>query len=350
MGDSILSSLSLPPSGRVRSTSQEMNSLSQSGVGPDSLSPAALTHPANRRQGSGSPIQPMNSQDLPFTPPKGRRVETAQATPIMSKEVESGVGSPHSLYTGVKLRSQASLDRGGERQEGAERKEGRGGACNEQEACFKQRRLEEEQRTGGGGENRAELRKSEHLRQERRSQREDRSGAPPSPPQEEAELSPLVISCLQRQPRVRLERLRLADIAPPALSSPRLPGSGVRSPRRPAPGAAVAASPRRGWCPGTRKRKLSSTVTPEKCLPNSSEKENSADSSLMWGTSPVLSLRTKSGGRDSLRPDCDDDIIIDSEDDEINNVKGRLFVKQYYRTKNNTFVPTLREFWGHSLA
>uniref|UniRef100_A0A0E9WMI9 Uncharacterized protein n=2 Tax=Anguilla anguilla TaxID=7936 RepID=A0A0E9WMI9_ANGAN len=70
----------------------------------------------------------------------------------------------------------------------------------------------------------------------------------------------------------------------------------------------------------------------------------------MWGTSPVLSLRTKSGGRDSLRPDCDDDIIIDSEDDEINNVKGRLFVKQYYRTKNNTFVPTLREFWGHSLA
>ncbi|XP_061109142.1 TERF1-interacting nuclear factor 2 isoform X2 [Conger conger] len=318
-GDSILSSLSLPPSGRVWST----KSIGQSGATPDSVSPASLTHPANGRRGCSSPIRPVigliASQDAPLT--RGRKgAEPARDTPV--REAESGAHA----YT-LRLRSR---DGAGARQEGAGLMDGKGGASDERLKRRKQQEEEEEGKAGmGGGEKWAGLRKSERIRTRCRSE-------------EGAELS-LVMSCLQTQPRVRLERLALP--APP----PRRHDAAVRSPRRPLPGPTEAALPRMGAEPGKRKRKFSSTDTPEKHLPITSEKENCV-SPLMWGASPVLTLRTKSRGKDSPYPDCNDDVIIDSEDEEMKHVKGRLFVKRYHKTKNNTFVPTFREFWGPSLA
>ncbi|XP_029381968.1 TERF1-interacting nuclear factor 2 [Echeneis naucrates] len=40
-----------------------------------------------------------------------------------------------------------------------------------------------------------------------------------------------------------------------------------------------------------------------------------------------------------------EDYVADSEDEATKNFKGRLFMKRYYRTKHGTYVPTLREFW-----
>ncbi|KAM9424637.1 TERF1-interacting nuclear factor 2 [Pholidichthys leucotaenia] len=41
----------------------------------------------------------------------------------------------------------------------------------------------------------------------------------------------------------------------------------------------------------------------------------------------------------------EDEHVADSEDEATKNFKERLFMKRYYKTKHDTFVPTLREFW-----
>ncbi|KAJ8261597.1 hypothetical protein GJAV_G00156120 [Gymnothorax javanicus] len=333
-GDSILSSLSLPPSGRVRqSISQETHSLGQLDAGPDSVSPTSLGQPANHKQRSGSPIQPVfgliTNQDLSLVRSEGRRAGKAQATPLISMEAESVAGSPKPGCAAV------SLDRGGAWQEGAEEIEGKGGA---------KRQKPEDQ--DGGGEGRAGLRRSRRLQEDRQMKTENRRG--PLPMQGGAGLSPEVISSLQIQPQVMLERLSLANMTSLSRPSARLPDSTEWSPQRPVQGATPASSPRRALWPMTQKRKLRSSATPERCPTLSAEKENRSSLALLWGGSPVLSICNQSRGRGSPHPDCDDDIVIDSEDEEIKSVKGRLFVGRYYRTKNNTIVPTLREFWGQS--
>ncbi|KAG7462139.1 hypothetical protein MATL_G00199520 [Megalops atlanticus] len=361
LGDSILSSLSLPPSGRVQNTNQETDSSGQSEGRRDAAIPSSLMHPPNRRRGRTPPITPVigliSSKDLPVMASAGRGRRSAAATPIPSEGAGSGSGGDSPRYTGVRLRSRRDPNTSGE--EGAERLLRRGAA---REAKRRQSRKtqeeeedeeeEEERDTGARGWRRGEER--ERRRTERRSlrgrERED-EGSTDTRRQEGEGLSPLIMSCLQRQPKVLINRLSFTDITLPVMSLPGPPSSGERSPWRQdtPPAVREARSPRRVGQVSTRKRKFGSMATPRKELADSSEKENCADSPITWTASPVLSTRTQHRGRASC-PDGDDDIIIDSEDEEVKNFKGKLFVKQYYRTKHNTFVPTLREFWGPGLT
>ncbi|KAJ8366967.1 hypothetical protein AAFF_G00336360 [Aldrovandia affinis] len=299
-GDSILSSLSLPPSGLVPTANQvTTDTLGQLGGEPTSL-----THPANHRRGWSCPITPVigliSNQDLPFTNSPGRGASRARA--MANHREEAGPG-------------------------------GGGGVCEEQDGRSKRRKPEQEEdenSDGRRGEKRERRRASERLRR-REGVREERPGSMRLVQQEGAGLSPIT-SCLQRQPRVVLDRLSLTDIARSLRKRSPAVTEGTRSPWR------------RGVGSVTRKRKFNDNVrTPQKQLSLSSEKENCADSSLTWNSSPVIPLRSQSQGDD-------DDIIIDSEDEEIRNIRGRLFIKQYYRTKHDTFVPTLKEFWRPCLA
>ncbi|XP_070710562.1 TERF1-interacting nuclear factor 2 isoform X2 [Pempheris klunzingeri] len=43
-------------------------------------------------------------------------------------------------------------------------------------------------------------------------------------------------------------------------------------------------------------------------------------------------------------PGDSEDYVADSEDEATKNLKGRLFMKRYYKTKHGTYVPTLREY------
>uniref|UniRef100_A0A3Q2PYD5 TERF1 (TRF1)-interacting nuclear factor 2 n=1 Tax=Fundulus heteroclitus TaxID=8078 RepID=A0A3Q2PYD5_FUNHE len=52
-----------------------------------------------------------------------------------------------------------------------------------------------------------------------------------------------------------------------------------------------------------------------------------------------------SGSPSQQRSHAGDDYVADSEDEASKNFKGRLFMKRYYKTKHGTYVPTLREFW-----
>ncbi|XP_054457031.1 TERF1-interacting nuclear factor 2 [Anoplopoma fimbria] len=47
----------------------------------------------------------------------------------------------------------------------------------------------------------------------------------------------------------------------------------------------------------------------------------------------------------STHPGDADDYVADSEDEATKNFKSRLFMKRYCKTKHGTYVPTLREFW-----
>ncbi|XP_036407627.1 TERF1-interacting nuclear factor 2 [Megalops cyprinoides] len=326
LGDSILSSLSLPPSGRAQNTNQETDSSGQTETRRDAVIPSSLTHPPNRRRGRTPPVTPVigliSSKDLPVMASAGRGRRSAAATPAPSEGAGSGSGGDVPCYTGVRLRPRRDLNTSGE--EGAKRMLQRGGV---QEAKRRQSRKKD---TGA--------------RRWRRGEERERGW------QEGEDPCPLVMSCLQRQPKVLINRLSFTDITLPVVSLPRPPSGGGRSPWRQdtPPEARGARSPRQAGRVSTRKRKFGLMATPRKELSDSSEKENCADSPVTWTASPVLSTRTQHRGRASC-PDGDDDIIIDSEDEEIKNFKGKLFVKQYYRTKHNTFVPTLREFWSPGL-
>ncbi|MGH0187061.1 UNVERIFIED_CONTAM: hypothetical protein FKN15_022930 [Acipenser sinensis] len=75
------------------------------------------------------------------------------------------------------------------------------------------------------------------------------------------------------------------------------------------------------------------------------EKENRFDFVGATGSAPlVLSPRQHEPFLSLMPLDAGDDVILDSEDEETKSFKGRLFLKKYYRTKYNTFIPTLREF------
>ncbi|XP_034019974.1 uncharacterized protein tinf2 isoform X2 [Thalassophryne amazonica] len=45
-----------------------------------------------------------------------------------------------------------------------------------------------------------------------------------------------------------------------------------------------------------------------------------------------------------------EDYVADSEDEATKNFKGRLFQRRYYKTKYGTYVPTLREFWKPAMV
>ncbi|XP_069044835.1 TERF1-interacting nuclear factor 2 isoform X2 [Lepisosteus oculatus] len=151
---------------------------------------------------------------------------------------------------------------------------------------------------------------------------------------------PPVTSCPRRRElRVLIRRLSFPD--PPFCPVP------ATSLPLPVPPAGPTDSP---ICVAvTRKRKLSSErMTPDnrwpEALSSSGEKENRAGLSRTGTASPVISPVKRHADGSLLSPEANDEIILDSEDEDTRNFKGRLFLKKYYRTKYNTFIPTLREF------
>ncbi|KAG9330668.1 hypothetical protein JZ751_022528 [Albula glossodonta] len=367
MGDSILSSLSLPPSGRVLCTKPTT-------ADPFGQSGTSVKLSASHKQGKSSPITPviglLTSQNLPLTASCATGVGNALATPTDGMEAESGA----SVVSEGRGGASTPLD-----DEKAETVTGKASppdrvrqerlslsAGLEPKGLPKQSRQEGEASLDQQDEKSMRRRVSERLRRrERESAREEKCGGQDAGQtlqigQEVAGLSPVLTSCLKRQPWVLLHRLSTDTL--PGLERPHCQGNGIqspqrrllvvteatRSPQRQSPVVTEGTSCRRRGR-GV-KRKLSASVAPQKQPSYSSEKENCVTLPISLGLSPVIALRSHSRGRKSITPAGDDDIIIDSEDEEISHVRGRLFVEQYYRTKHNTFVPTLREYCGSSLA
>lgn len=77
------------------------------------------------------------------------------------------------------------------------------------------------------------------------------------------------------------------------------------------------------------------------CVSGSDNKENTP--SLLLSRRPSRRLKSNAGHEDASAET--EDYVADSEDEATKNFKGRLFTKRYCKTKHGTYVPTLREYW-----
>lgn len=129
-------------------------------------------------------------------------------------------------------------------------------------------------------------------------------------------------SCLKYRPTVIIEKLLLTS----ALDL----DTNLTKPRTSLPvNAAVC-----GSVIGRRQRTMY-------CVSGSDNKENTP--SLLRSRRPALRLKSNAGHEDVSAEM--EDYVADSEDEASKNFKGRLFTKRYCKTKHGTFVPTLREYW-----
>ncbi|KAM4612232.1 TERF1-interacting nuclear factor 2 [Polymixia lowei] len=147
---------------------------------------------------------------------------------------------------------------------------------------------------------------------------------------EHPSLRSVFTSCLRNQPKVVITRVETSSEGSGGTSagaSPphwQLQGGGTESPVTTRTHGNMRSNPRRL----------------ELELPDLDDKENSP---VFPGKSSSSSLQRRN--TEAFSPPGDsEDFICDSEDEATKNFKGRLFVKRYYKTKHDTYVPTLREF------
>ncbi|XP_076843449.1 TERF1-interacting nuclear factor 2 [Brachyhypopomus gauderio] len=275
-GDSILSSLSLPPSGRVQHPSHQSRSTTAANWVP---SPGLSTQRSKigQRRETRPPIAPVigsiSGEDLP------------QSTPANDNTV--------SILEQDTPRKELCGDR--------KRRDGLDDTCKASKA------------TPGGSS--------------------PGDSGPPS------NLS----SCMKCELRVVVTRLDIRDVTQPVLLNASV--GEEQTTKSPRDQAINGVSRGRNGNSVTRKRKLSNMLTPQKHLSSVTDQQTSAVSPIIPLVTKEVQVRMASSERNSSRNQTTDDIIIDSEDEAIQNVKGRLFKKCYSKTKNNTYVPTLREFW-----
>nr|XP_046237480.1 TERF1-interacting nuclear factor 2 [Scatophagus argus] len=144
-------------------------------------------------------------------------------------------------------------------------------------------------------------------------------------------LHSMFVSCLCSQPSVVLEKLSMTS------DSAERTGRGARSPytkqqnqRKKSP----VKAPRH-------KIMSNQPQEPDSDFPGLDDKENHP---VLPSISSSPSQQRSNGEMSSL-PGESEDYVADSEDEATKNFKGRLFMKRYYRTKHGTYVPTLREYW-----
>lgn len=364
MGDSILTSLSLPPSGRVVKNTPSVAQTPR----------RTIVSPGTKQSTSSLPfIKPviglMCNKDLPIMSSARRRTGTSPDSLPAPGDSES-TGS--SKYTRLKLTSTCAgngvrEDDGGvedtemdvqmenERQHEL-REQTRDGRSEstEKEARVtrrgikRRRNMEEELKELPEENNRDDEEEKESITDRERVTKEslksDRMatfGTSASKPMDDQALSSLVKACLHSRPVVLLQRLNQAVCAPPPSTST-LPYQSSRIQA----GKSPRGQDKRLKMTRTRTRDLNvSDMRHDGEPPELADKENCALPTVA-GSSPSSQARNSG----EVSPKSGDDIIVDSEDEATKNFKGRLFVKRYYRTKHNTFVPTLREFWRPGMA
>ncbi|KAK5858687.1 hypothetical protein PBY51_002808 [Eleginops maclovinus] len=311
MGDSILTSLSLPPSGKVPSNSPtgSTNSFYQS----------YSTQTRDKSPFITPVIGLISNEDVPFMVRAKRGEERAKnATNEHSKPKENF------RFTGVKQKPKDDGAKKGEEQE--ERKKSNGMKRKQPDMKESKSDDEEEEILGmnTSGKKRISNKKNESVVDGAALETCMRQLGVKMLP-EDPSLSSLFVSCLRSQPRVILEKLSVtpADANGDKSSFKTLQNQRMKSPVK------------------TPTRKSNLTQKPGSDCPGLDDKENRPV--LPSVISSLAQQRSNSGT--PARPGDTEDYVADSEDEATKNFKVRLFTKRYYKTKHGTYVPTLREYW-----
>ncbi|XP_030018477.1 TERF1-interacting nuclear factor 2 [Sphaeramia orbicularis] len=318
MGDSILASLSLPPSGRAPSDQ------------PTASKTTAMDHSAT----SGS-YDIQTRHNAPIVSPIFGLISNDDI-PIMSSAKRSQKSGENSEFTGLKQKQISKHN--GEKEDteedvsmskktsGMKRKQPDEEDSEEDEEvlrlvrCGKKRSLENaarrSYRTNKNEEDEGQM--SRTVLETRMAQH----GVKNLP--DDPSLSSVYASCLSSQPRVNIEKLSLTSVSTHT-GDEAFDEQQQQTPRRKSPVKAPSQKP----------------LKPDSSFPGFHDKENR----------PTLPDMSRSATRprhntEPLAPPGDsEDYVADSEDEATKNFKVRLFVKRYYKTKHGTYVPTLREFW-----
>ncbi|XP_016102697.1 TERF1-interacting nuclear factor 2 isoform X3 [Sinocyclocheilus grahami] len=335
-GDAILSSLSLPLSGRVLQTIQsESTRLSNRVTNPALSTPRTTRRTAKETQSQVAPVIGSISNDTlqknnEKVASSGQEVETAfeisrntrskqrscSNKEILEKDPEKEYFVGNMLVTVISQSSGSEVEE--EEVEEGSKEEINSRKGSSERASKLPKKTEIKNRNGKRGQD--DTRKYST----RRSSEDIES-------QQEAEMSALLISCMKRQLRVVIPRLNDNDlpVCPNHLSSDEKENT------KDSVGNSDSV---------TRKRKfIDLTPTPEKRMTLSVNRPTSTCSPCI-----PLVLHLPVGSPDTPSPSVksSDDIIGDSDDERSTSVKRKVFSQQYCKTKNGTYVPTLREFWN----
>ncbi|XP_074480487.1 TERF1-interacting nuclear factor 2 [Sebastes fasciatus] len=344
MGDSILASLSLPPSGRIPSnhpTGAKQSAADQSD-GTQKRDKTPFITPV---------IGLISNEDVPFMIRTLRGDdETAGSEDAPNKDLK---------FTVVKQRQKPKDDGAKEGEEqveernaskrssGGKRKQPASESDEEEEEVirmtrFGKKRISRSLRSGASmlRKHRGDQRTNESegdraVRDEERDRAALEScmtqlGVKTLKLPKDPSLCSIYVSCLRSQPRVVIEKL-------------------------PATPASANGTDRSGKS-SYMKRQHQRRKSPVKAPTHKSSQPQKPDSDFPAGLAdkenhPVLPgissspSQQRSNAETSALPGDDDDYVADSEDEATKNFKGRLFMKRYYKTKHGTYVPTLREYW-----
>ncbi|KAF0029194.1 hypothetical protein F2P81_018299 [Scophthalmus maximus] len=348
MGDSILDSLSLPPSGRAPSDQ------------PTAAQASAVDQPGSGTQTSF--ITPVfgiiSNKDIPIMISGGTRAlrgdKPASSQDGTDKHCES------SKFTVVKERQTPNGDavKEGEeekleeervtskRSRGVKRKQPdeRQSEFEEEEDVVRMTRSGKkrmgwgDRRTVESEEDGAETVGNEELRTAVLATCMTQMGVEALQLPENPSLCSIFLSCLSSQPRVLLEKLPVASAC-----AHRTGGGGKSSYRQ------QQQQNQRKKSPVKAPRRSGTGDQPGKPDSDTSgldDKENHPVRPSISGLPSQLRSNTETL---ALTPDSED-YVADSEDEATKNFKGRLFMKRYYKTRHGTFVPTLREYWKPGAA
>ncbi|XP_028845997.1 TERF1-interacting nuclear factor 2 [Denticeps clupeoides] len=332
-GDSILSSLSLPPSGRVKQSNQSQSNLTSNRTTTPVKSFSRTSDRLTRRV--SSPIAPVigliSTKDLPHSTSDGNQEtfpcrESDFVTPVVQNDSNIRLRS----HLRPMQKSVEEVDRTKESRRANERQ-----PTDEKDTFIRKFRARERRASKASEKEH----KTVDIMDTKKMDGEvaiEHSGYIKKLG-EGCDLSDLIASCMKRQIRVVIPRVDVSDMNLRELRSARDQKTVENS--LPEATSETLSTKKKGRMLA-RKRKLSTcSLSSDYMLSDMAEKENCGGSlcfsqvNFMWQDSP---------GKVSL---FGEDIITDSEDEATKNFKRKLFMKQYCKTKHNTYVPTLQEFW-----
>nr|XP_055055401.1 TERF1-interacting nuclear factor 2 [Misgurnus anguillicaudatus] len=331
-GDSILSSLSLPLSGRVQQTVQSESTPKSNRV----ISPA-LSMPRTTRR---------SARDLSQIAPVIGSISN-QINTVTNKTVTSSSAKPIDQASETSVNMRTKLRSCTKKKEDAQNEYVVGNmlvtvvsqsSSSETEGeDSNNKRSDDEKRSEGNDVPKRKTKGKITNRKEdggvRRNSSEENSKGICS--EEEANLSALLVSCMKRQVRVVIPRLKISNL-PVHLPDEQ---DAAKSPcqTRDVSTAGNSHSMKR------KRNFVDWTPTPEKYLGSAINKPSSECSPCI---PPVLRFPMASPETPSSIADSSGEIIVDSDDERSEKVKRKVFTQRYCKTKNGTYVPTLQEFWN----
>lgn len=340
-GDAILSSLSLPLSGKVLQTIQsESTSASNRVTTPAPSTPRTTRRMAKQAQSQVAPVigsiscvnlQINNEKVASESAKSASEVQRNTRTNLRSQSKKQVPEKEEEHYVGNLLFTVITQSSGSEVEEEEEEDGGKEDTSNTDESSERSFKLpqqtEVEQKNGS--------RVSGVTRKCSTKTNGEAAGS-----QDEGEISEILISCMKRNLRVVVPRLNISNNALPV----QLNHLAEEKDGTSFSGQSNSKDRVRNRDSVQRKRRFpDSSPTPEKLLTLSVNK-------LAPACSPCIPLlkRLPVGTPETPSPliKSSDDIIGDSDDERAGTVKRKVFNQQYCKTNNGTYVPTLREFWN----